>query len=67
MNFSLFACVLLVAIVGGVQSYEYRGCYLDTPRRDISGLFTDSYRQSVELCVRLCQLRGFRYAGLQYA
>ncbi|KAI9893661.1 MAG: hypothetical protein M1814_005876 [Vezdaea aestivalis] len=54
--------------VPSVGSYMSQGCFKEVPGRAITGFsFVNQTGMTVELCVGVCQNKGFTYAGLEYA
>lgn len=45
---------------------NYMGCFKDDSNRDLSGLWFQSDKMTIESCSAYCKQNGFIYAGLQY-
>ena len=41
------------------------GCYQDQSVRDLDGFMSMYSSMTIETCLIDCQIRGFKYAGLQ--
>lgn len=45
--------------------FNYYGCYVDKPRRKLTGYYYSYHLMSPKICVETCRVKNFLYAGVQ--
>jgi hypothetical protein len=55
---------------GGWRNAVYavsRGCYKDSPQRDLADTLVSEPRMTVPRCIEICNQKGFAWAGVQFS